>query len=378
MGDLDLNDKLENGKKRFKNINTITPYVRQRLETTYAKIETGSIQNSTIQKYEYYLKYLGLAFRIASIAVIIVFVVITSAFISPTMAQSLKQVSLLEGVFKLAGDLGLQTAEEKGLVLEPESNETHDRTKLKVSQVVFDGMRLALAVENDSKQTVSKLQDRIEDITLLINGKKIDYDGQSLSFYSGVSPNSIIVHYSDLSKNSKQGLPESFKLTVAIGLKGISKPFMLEVPVHKTTENTIVAIPGLPKSNDFARFEVEKVEATPITTVIYSTTKYISKGPITHGRESYGLVMNGLDISIEDDLGNELEPVGGNGRPGTKTRAKVMKSLFAPINSAAKAITIKPYLRKFNLDGTPAFDTKGNWKREYLPELETKISIVKK
>ena len=47
-----------------------------------------------------------------------------TSFISPTMAATLKQVPVLSSIFRLAGDLGLQMADEKGLSTKPQTSVT--------------------------------------------------------------------------------------------------------------------------------------------------------------------------------------------------------------------------------------------------------------
>lgn len=144
-----------------------------------------------------------------SAALVVAFaLVVSTGFISPTMAASLKQIPGIDSIFQLAGDIGLQTADEKGLVSKPNLSDTHDGLTLSVPEVMFDGTRVSIALERQTtdkrftKETVSSL---INDIILTINGKEINSyapanTSNSIDPYMipGKSSNSVIIQFSDL------------------------------------------------------------------------------------------------------------------------------------------------------------------------------------
>lgn len=82
----------------------------------------------------------------ASAAMILSLLFITS-LISPTMAATIKEVPLLSSIFKLTGDLGLKAADEKGLSTKLHTSVTKDGFTLSVSEVVYDGTRVSIAIE---------------------------------------------------------------------------------------------------------------------------------------------------------------------------------------------------------------------------------------
>ncbi|WP_283657373.1 DUF4179 domain-containing protein [Paenibacillus sp. RC343] len=100
-----------------------------------------------------------------------------TGFISPTMAASLKQIPGMNSIFQLAGDLGLQTADEKGLLSKPNLSDTHDGLTLSVPEVIFDGTRVSIALErktSDKRFLNTELPLLLDDLILSINGEEIN------------------------------------------------------------------------------------------------------------------------------------------------------------------------------------------------------------
>ena len=91
----------------------------------------------------------------ASVAMFFSLLVVAS-FISPTMAATIKQVPGLSSIFKLAGDLGLKTAEEQGLATKLHTSVTYDDFTLQVSEVVYDGTRGSIGIERPRKENTKE------------------------------------------------------------------------------------------------------------------------------------------------------------------------------------------------------------------------------
>lgn len=71
---------------------------------------------------------------------------ISLGFISPAMAETLKQLPFMSSVFQLAGDAGLRKANEAGLTTNVEQTVTQDGMTLTVSEQMYDGSRLSLVL----------------------------------------------------------------------------------------------------------------------------------------------------------------------------------------------------------------------------------------
>lgn len=72
--------------------------------------------------------------------------IISLGFVSPAMADTLKQLPFLESVFKVAGDAGLKKANETGVTADIQQSVTHDGLTFSVSEQMYDGSRLSLVL----------------------------------------------------------------------------------------------------------------------------------------------------------------------------------------------------------------------------------------
>ncbi|WJH35939.1 DUF4179 domain-containing protein [Paenibacillus sp. CC-CFT747] len=70
--------------------------------------------------------------------------VLGSAFVSPAAAAQLRQVPGVASVFRLAGDFGLQAADEKGLVTTVDQQADDQGIELRISEALYDGTRLSI------------------------------------------------------------------------------------------------------------------------------------------------------------------------------------------------------------------------------------------
>ncbi|OBA01940.1 hypothetical protein A9P44_23585 [Paenibacillus polymyxa] len=316
-----------------------------------------------------------------SAALVVAFaLVVSTGFISPTMASSLKQIPGIDSIFQLAGDLGLQTADEKGLVSKPNLSDTHDGLTLSVPEVMFDGTRVSIALERQTtdkrftKETVSSL---INDIILTINGEEINSyapanTSNSIDPYTipGKNSNSTIIQFSDLRNQGGKSFPDKFDLTISMPVSGIKQPFKIEIPVEKNTKNNLTFTPSLKRKYQNINYTLEKVELTPITTSITTRIKLPDNLKISSS-------LPFLSYEIYDDKGKQLNFISNNGWSATDGNVLISDSRFEPFTSLPKAITIKVYKNILKKDDKSKFvlDKDGNPKIEYFPDLEITYPI---
>ncbi len=403
----ELDEKLQSEKEHLEAEMVVIPdLVRQRLDAFYAQIESEadllSNRPSSPRSVKRFLR--GTAITAASAAVIGV-MIIGSAFVSPTMAESLKQVPLVDSVFKLAGDFGLQTADRKGLATSTNLSVTHDGITLKVSQIIFDGTRLVVALEKqDDGQKVLPLfskvtadgkipENIIEKLDLFINGKSLLSENgpfNSFGWGPGKDSSSMLISYMRDPAGGLPALPKQFDLKVYAKLKGVAEPFALQTTVYKTKLASKVLQPQISKANQYLKFTVDRVEMTPVTTKILTTftmlvdlkdmpgdyaenRKYIStEGPHKNYTKKELKLLN---YAVIDEQGRELEILGGSGRSISKNQPGQMVMLFTPFVDPPKKITFKPYILLMTPDGRAILDAKGQWVRQYLPEFEITIDV---
>ncbi|MGW8958213.1 DUF4179 domain-containing protein [Paenibacillus sp. NPDC055715] len=307
--------------------------------------------------------------------------VVGTGFISPTMAASIRQIPGMNSIFQLAGDLGLQTADEKGLLSKPNLSDTHDGLTLSVPEVMFDGTRVSIALERQTtdkrflNETVSSL---INDVTLTINGKEINSyapanTSNSIDPYMipGKNSNSTIIQFSDLRNQGGKSFPDKFNLTLSMPVSGIQQPFKISIPVEKNTKNNLVLMPSISRDYGDIHLKLEKIEFTPITTNI--TTRIVLP---EHSKISS---LPFLSYELFDEKGTSSKLIGASGWSATDDNVLVTDSQFEPFKSIPKSITIKTYKNIFKKEDKSQFelDKKGNEIIEYFPKLEFTLPISK-
>ncbi|MEC0240787.1 DUF4179 domain-containing protein [Paenibacillus dokdonensis] len=381
--------------------------IRGRLDDFYARIESGSIPvYPDSLRHKRGRRFRNGAVAAGAAAVFIGMTVMASAFISPVMAEALKQVPLVGSVFKLAGDLGLQTADEKGLAATLGSSDTHDGVQLRITQAVYDGARLALALEREGTdgQTAPPLHssyadgqnfkdyDLLKGLDVMINGKSALASQDAFSMLTsgpGKDDQSIIIQYSGKLIGEAQSNTDQLQVRVQVSLNGILEPFELDTVVKKSSGEKMVLAPGIAKSNEFVRFSVDRIEMTPVTINVATTLTQVGptkdlparyrNGPIltdpVTGNPKSRVHLSSLYYDLVDDKGKTVNFVSGSGQAGSTTIPEKMNMLFTPFTGTPKTITVKPYYLSTKADGKPVLDQDGNWQKDYVPELVMVIPV---
>ncbi|WP_409175130.1 DUF4179 domain-containing protein [Brevibacillus fortis] len=351
--------------KRRKNT-TMSPLVRARLDETYAALPEMSRERTVprLRKAPY----------VAAAAVILGATVFTSGFVSPVMAQSIKQIPLVGSLFTLIEtDLGLRAAGEQGLSSKVNRSISHQDIKLEVTETVFDGTRavylLSVTAPNlkdglfDTGKEVVKLSDAIENVTFTIDGKGQD-DPSSLVtgggfFYAAGESHPNFLVFEEILKtpdqNSKVVIPDSFQAEAVVKLAGIDQAFKLDIPFQKTTNDTIRLKPNATQSNDGISFEVSEVNVTPVTTRLLYSVKLDDKTSNKFIR-----------AALFDDQGRQLTSLHGEGELTDNTLT--FDARYASAQGQPKYFIIKPFVVKDDSAETVADD-------QFIKGLEIKVDL---
>jgi hypothetical protein len=310
----------------------------------------------------------------AAAAVVIFTVVMGTGFISPTMATSMKQIPGMDSIFRLAGDLGLRTADEKGLVTTLNASDTHDGLTVSVPSVLFDGTRVSVGIQvqtSDNKRLANTVQGMIDDINLSINGESIQSYapiGHYLGFATrpGKDDKTTILQLSDLRNQGGKAFPDTFELTLDFTVSGIQDPFQITIPVEKTTLDNLVLTPSISRKYENIHLIVEKIEFSPVTTNLTTRIELPKNMKIASS------FIHSLSYDIFDEQGKKLQLIGGTGLSATDGNVLTMDTQFEPFASVPKSITIKPYKHVYKDNSISEFqlDSEGYVKVEYIPELE--------
>ncbi|BCG61534.1 DUF4179 domain-containing protein [Paenibacillus sp. URB8-2] len=313
----------------------------------------------------------------ATMALVLVF---GSGFVSPVMADSLKQIPGMDSIFRLAGDLGLRTADEKGMLTALNMETTHEGVTLEIPVIMFDGTRVSVGIERKEfgdKALPYSVQEQIKNVHLSIDGKDINSFAPANTsntigpyIFPNENANSAILEFSDLRNQGGQAFPDEFELTMDITLTDVQEPFVIHIPVKKNTANNVVLTPSVQRTYGDISLSLEKVEFTPITTSITTRINFTGKSAKTFTQSPIG-------YDILDADGNKLKFITGNGWNATGGDVLVTDSRFEPFKSLPEFITIKPYIYLYQTNDPSQFqlDDKGNPKIEYLSDLEITIPV---
>ncbi|MFB5674955.1 DUF4179 domain-containing protein [Paenibacillus terreus] len=335
----------------------------------------------------------------ASAAAVMGVAVVGSGFVSPVMADALKNVPLIGSVFTELKGEKLQEAVDKGMVTAPNLSVTHDGITLKVSDVLYDGTRLSVAIEREGASNLENMlspypgegamtvsgepipvvpeeeQEKgyLEIPDLLIDGKELEIKKGMQTGFGDYPPKANTAMY-EITKGLD--LPDKFALTLKVKVTRVAEPFVFDIPVEINKSNVVLQ-PNATKSYEDFSYTIKKVELTPASTrlVIDST------GPVPKTEEQtgeYSATMMYYDIV--DENGNQVDQrmLGFfNKEPDTEYH---VDEQYAPFAQTPKSITIKPYtftVKKsdWSIVGEVDGSTKHPRKKTYYKELETTIPV---
>ncbi|WP_338652126.1 DUF4179 domain-containing protein [Lysinibacillus sp. Y5S-8] len=314
---------------------------------------------------------------VTALAAMMVCLLLITPLISPTMAATIKHVPILSSIFSLAGDLGLKTADEKGLSTKPNTSVTHDGFTLNVSEVAYDGTRVSIGLERPRTASETEtLKERLGNIELFINGASINDFAPSESNHIGIflhpgkDKDSTIIEFSDKSNQGGLPFPEQFDLTIYTHITGIQDPLKIDVPVKNKIADSVTLQPNISRQYNNIHFTVEQIKVTPITTNITTRTILTDNSTFIEPWLSMGM-------DIFDEQGHKLELINGSGWHESNGSEQIMDQRFTPFEFVPESITIKPYIHLFKEYPKGAFQMDENNKPiiQYIPELEVTIPV---
>lgn len=389
MKHIDLDKELRGAGKQLHP--DVPDMIRRRQDEVYASLAELPMQTETDQK-----RRSKKVRRIVGAVAAAAFIgVISSAYLSPAMAESLKSIPVIGSIFKLTDDLGLQTAEERGLVAMTDAKVTHEGVTLSIPEVSFDGIRLSMAVKREGEGFDRGILDKdfvndgeftdaiyprgaINSVSILINGKPLyDSQGRRLGVIGKPTsdPNVVLyelLHYSYLS-NEGITMPDQFQFTAEIALEGIAEPFIMEIPVRKNNEHIVIPSGETREWGSF-RLTLEQVKFTPITTAIRMNAEQTDP--------SLNLNSDTILYEVWDDQGRVLGLVGGMGIfEDNSLKLQRDELLFDRFVETPEHITLKAFLPEFKdpsaKSGPYKIDKNGNIVKTYLKDLEITIPVDK-
>lgn len=381
-----LNQEL--GDLKEEEVDHLPEMIRQRMDNLYAHLDEVALGATRVKSKDrlaldsqmeevrlgnrrskpgkHWPKTLALAISSVAAAGILI---IGSGFVSPVMADALKQIPLVGSLFTTAGDEGLKAAKEQGLTSNVNLSVSHDGVKFTVSDLIYDGNRLSLVLtreaEDGTHQTIQEWMDGARKISFLINGVPIN-TGMSMPNASNEASNSMIITtfqsviLKDMDSTEVLKIPDQFELGVKIYDDQRKYDYMLNIPVKKADMDNILFQPKETKSLGNNTFEILKLEMTPATVRLDMQMEGKSGEDIKEIAEKLpdkykidGFIN--IDFDLVDDKGTVLKSLGGSGSGRSNTYW--FTGTYEPLKQRPKSITVKPF-------------THVNGKKVYIPEIE--------
>lgn len=314
-----------------------------------------------------------------------------SAYVSPVMAKSLKAWPVVGSIFEMTDDLGLQTADVRGLAAEPGVKVTHDGITLGIPQVMYDGIRLSLAVQREGRELPGGLSEvnrtgEGENAELVypvgsIKDFEVFIDGTSLKAMKGEQrpsmvakpssdPHSMLFELTSFSnQNAEAWMPDRFTLTAKFTMEGVAEPFVLELPVEKNAARLILPA-AEERTADGIKLTLEQLKFTPVSTAVMMR--------IEQTASSSPLKPANLIQELWDDQGRPVQLVSGLGLSGDDG-SNPTELIFDRLKDVPKELTLRTFVPEFQDKdkgtGLFALDSQGNIIKHEIEALRITIPV---
>ncbi|KAA8748128.1 DUF4179 domain-containing protein [Paenibacillus sp. UASWS1643] len=383
-----MNTKLEEQLKSCQSLlpNQLSDVARSKMNETYQIIRETDNSVSSIERKTNSSRTINKWWVSTAAATILGVTLIASGFVSPAMADALKQIPVLGQIYSIWGknnlDPGLQQAED--FITNVNQSVTHGNVTMNIPTLLFDGTRILMNVTTPGNHLDSEPNSLSSDANRgAVDTLEVLYKGQPLSwnsdFMDGKTASSLIVQVTNTTiTNQNVQFPDQFDLSVNVTLKGYDVPFQFVLPVTKTTPVTVLTSEET-KHHDNINMQISKLEITPITTqlsVEYKTNpgqsieKMLASIPSEYKGANGGIIA--LQYDIVDEHGVQLKPIGSH------PISESYNIRFEPFKTLPRTVTIKPYL--VVSEGQAPTGVIGQWEdksmvKKYIPELETVLSV---
>jgi len=244
-------------------------------------------------------------------AAVISFGVIGSGFISPTMAQMLKEVPIIGSIFSNSEDRSLTIIDEQDLASTLNQTVTDQGITLTITETYFGGGRLVIAYTIESEEVELERVVKGRGVPLhynaLIDGEQFSH---STTFEQSVDEG-VAKGIIDMSIGLESELSEKpvldLKVKEIAGVTG-SWNFTLPIDLEKTKAATKTFSPMTSATWEDAAFVVEKVEFTPVQSQIIIDRTVPKDDIFDYGFSVYD--ENGTSLGFHGGSGSSVIDVG--------------------------------------------------------------------
>ncbi|KWX70209.1 hypothetical protein AMQ83_36640 [Paenibacillus riograndensis] len=344
--------------------------VRSRMNSVYQELKGSGEKVTPGRRRRSWWQRLLITAACAAVAVMLT---IGLGFISPAMAETLKQLPFMKSVFQLAGDSGLKQASITGVTSDVQQSVTHGDLTLSISELMYDGSRLSLVLtkkESDGGNpsfyewwNARGMQlGPANNIDFYINGELAN-TAWGMAPGGTASPESVIVTALEA---PNLHVPEAFNFKMVVFIPDIGQSFTFELPVKKKTLESIVLTPEAAKTFDHINLHIKRLEISQTTIRLITEVKGAPGQDIKALQEAipdkykiHGFLN--LFFDLQNDQGQTATMIGGDGNG--QGNALSGSSSYEPFAATPKSVVIKPYI--WTQDGG----------KLYIPELEMTIPV---
>lgn len=158
----------------------------------------------------------------------------------------MSQFPVFSSIFKHTENPGLKLAAEKGLTTSPNMSVTKDGVTLSVTEVFYDGTRLAIGFERAGimdERVLAEITDfKTHDfdqstkgllglpVVTQVSGEPISFGSSSTGDVEG-QPQTLLLELNELRNTAALG--DEFKVNISVPVAQIAEPFEFQVTVKK-------------------------------------------------------------------------------------------------------------------------------------------------
>ncbi|TVY03194.1 DUF4179 domain-containing protein [Cohnella terricola] len=323
--------------------------IREALDHTYerlSEVDLKPIRNR--RRNRGIIMRAGLSVVAALIAGVLL---IGSGFISPAMAKSLKQFPWINSLYEHFGDAGLIAATLNGMVKEETYSQTKSGRTVTVSDFMYDGARLSVAVKVHVDGKLPDYAIETFSVNARVNGEEGPYTfsiGATKRIDDSTAVRIISMGHSGFDGRTSEAyeFPDAFELTLKIATaprKGVDNGiYEFTVPIEKNAPGAVELSSTEEKQYEGVTLRIEKLEITPATIQLITLLGMSANSEVEPPARFNGNKF--LLYALFDENGNEFKSVNGSSgvRVGEQDLFKGTQN-YEGTATLPKSITIKPY-----------------------------------
>jgi hypothetical protein len=293
-----------------------------------------------------------------SVAIVALSVTFGLLLISPTFANTMKEIPFIGSAFEFVGDIGVKKGKEEGLTTELGEQVEVEGQLITFTETLYDGGEIHLGYIMQVNER-NRSTHFMNDLELLIDGKLIGsygMGGNESEVENGVYAGTISIRLSE-------EVPDSFVLGIR---PREGKSWSVELPVERKGDHQAFLVNKVEKREDLTIL-YDKITFFPTSTEISLRLMMAEKA-----FEANKYMM--LDYQVMDDKGRVLQPLSGGGGGGGPVNGKVLhdyEQYYEPLETIPNSLTIKPYL--MDLNETPPKIERIKWEGEVIILSQGKI-----